>query len=283
MNRNEVIEKTKDILLTAASTFREDQKDVYKRTIASETVPSAKWVLENILENAEVAEKNRSPLCDDTGIPHLFLEAGPSKNISGEMLEAIQEGVAVGLRQLPGRPMAVQGDDEARIDQSGGLSTDPGAMVPAPIMIKPCKEDTIRLHVLMQGGGPEIRGKTYRVFHKHSVQAVMDEVIGWAKEEVGNLGCTPCTAAIGIGRSHFEASSLMIQAMAYGNYNEQSHLEEKITRSINESNVGPLGLSGNTTALATFLRIGPQRASGVRVVCMRLGCCFEPRVASGIL
>ena len=34
-----------------------------------------------------------------------------------------------------------------------------------------------------------------------------------------------------------------------------------------------------TTVLATFMKVGPQRASGVRVVAMRPGCCFEPRMA----
>lgn len=85
--------------------------------------------------------------------------------------------------------------------------------------------------------------------------------------------------AIGIGRSHFEASTMMLEAMVHGNFAVQSDIEREITDRINQSNVGPLGLQGKTTALATFLKVGPQRASGVRIVCLRLGCCVEPRVA----
>ena len=40
----------------------------------------------------------------------------------------------------------------------------------------------------------------------------------------------------------------------------------------------PIGLF-----LATFLEVGPQRASGVRIVSLRPGCCFEPRKASVML
>ena len=89
--------------------------------------------------------------------------------------------------------------------------------------------------------------------------------------------------AIGIGRTHFEAASLMLEAMIHGNFGIQNSIEREITNRINESNVGPLGLKGNTTALASFLRVGPQRASGVRIVCLRLCCCVEPRVANVLL
>lgn len=284
MVQNElIINRVKDTLVRAGSTFREDQKEVYCNAIKNEELPRAKWAMETILENANVAEREKSPLCDDTGIPHLLLEVGPNRNINGEFLEAIKMGIAKGLRELPGRPMAIKGDDKQRLDQSGGLDEDPGALIPAPIIIKPIEEDVIRLYVLMLGGGPAIRGKTYRVFHKHNVSVVTDEIIGWAKESVALLGCSPCTLAVGIGRSQFEATSMMIEAMVYGNYNVQSDLEKQITEKVNESNVGPIGLNGKTSVLATFMKIGPQRASGVRVVCLRPCCCFEPRRASVLL
>jgi fumarate hydratase subunit alpha len=280
MNRNEIIEKVKETLITAGSTFSEDKKEIYRLAIERETVKGAKWVLETTLENALVAEKNRSPLCDDSGIPHLFLEVGPNKSVDGNLIDAIHQGVMEGLRALPGRPMAIMGDDLQRIDQSGGLDIDSGALLPSPILIKRIEEDVIRLHILMHGGGPEIRAKTFRVFHKHKVSVVTDEVIEWAVEGASKLGCSPVTIAIGIGRSHFEATSLMLEAMVFGNHLMQTELEREITKRVNESKVGPLGLGGETTALSTFIKIGPQRASGVRIVSMRPCCGIEPRKAS---
>ena len=73
---------------------------------------------------------------------------------------------------------------------------------------------------------------------------------------------------------------MMMQALVDGKYNEQSEFEKRITDEVNKSNVGPLGLHGDTTVLATFMKVGPQRASGVRIVCMRPCCCFEPRIAT---
>lgn len=275
-----IIEKVADCLVRAGSTFREDQKEAYRRAIANESNEQSCWVMQQVLDNAIVAEERRSPLCDDTGIPHLFLEVGKNRSVSGEMMQEIMEGVKMGLRKLPGRPMAIMGDDYARIDQSGGLDPDSGALKPSPILIKPVDEDVIRLTVLMLGGGPAIRGITQRVFHKHNVDVVVDEIVNRAKEGVSKLGCSPCVLAVGIGRSQFEATGLMMEAMVYGNFDKQSDFEKKITEKVNEANIGPLGLGGKHSVLATFAKIGPQRASGVRIVALRPCCCFEPRRAS---
>lgn len=280
MNNEQIVELVRDTLVNAGSTFKQDKKDAYARAIASETNEKAKWVLQTILDNADAAETHKSPLCDDTGIPHLVLEVGPNAAVTGNMLDAIRQGVAEGLRKLPGRPMGIMGDDSHRIDQSGGLNPDSAGVEPSPILIRRTEEDVVRLHILMFGGGPAIRAKTYRVFHKHNTQVVLDEIVNWAKEGVSLLGCSPCTLAIGIGRSHFEASSLMVQALVDGNYNVQSKMEQEITRRVNEADIGPLGLHGDTSVLATFMKVGPQRASGVRIVCVRPCCCFEPRIAS---
>ena len=280
---NSVIEKVAECLVMAGSTFREDQKEAYRHAINDEDNPNSCWVMRQLLDNALVAEDRKSPLCDDTGIPHLFLEVGPNKYVTGELLQQIQAGIALGLRRLPGRPMAIKGDDMQRIDQSGGLDDDPGALAPSPIIIKSVEENVLRLTVMMLGGGPAIRGVTQRVFHKHSVQAIIEEIVNRAQPAVSQLGCSPCTLAIGIGRSQFEATSLMMEAMAKGNFNEQSVFERNITERVNEANVGALGLGGKCSVLATFAKIGPQRASGVRIVALRPCCCFEPRRATVIL
>lgn len=276
----DIVEKVVDCLVRAGSTFREDQKEAYREAITSEGNEKSCWVMQQVLDNALVAEERRSPLCDDTGIPHLFLEVGKNRAVTGDLLEKIKEGVALGLRQLPGRPMAIKGDDYARIDQSGGLDEDSGALAPSPILIKPVDEDVLRLTVLMLGGGPAIRGITQRVFHKHDVDVVIDEIVNRATEGVAKLGCSPCVLAVGVGRSQFEATSLMMEAMAKGNFNEQNDFERRITNKVNEAGIGALGLGGSHSVLATFAKIGPQRASGVRIVALRPCCCFEPRRAS---
>lgn len=278
------IEEIADTLVKAGSTFRLDQKNAWERAIKRERNSNTRWVMGQVLDNAHEAEKKLCPLCDDTGIPHVYLEVGENRQIDGDLLSDIQLGIRLGLRKLPGRPMAIKGNERQRIDQSGGLDPDPGALEAAPILLRKCPNpDEIRLTILMLGGGPAIRGITHRVFHRHSVQVVIDEIVKRATMAVAELGCSPCTLAVGIGRSQFEATALMLEAMALGSYDNQSDLEQEITDRVNESHTGALGLGGDNSVIATFLNIGPQRASGVRIVALRPCCCFEPRKYTLIL
>ena len=283
LSRNKIEDAVKNGLVKAGTTFRKDQLDTYRNAIRKEKNKNAKWVLERILENSKIAEKRAFPLCDDTGIPHVFVEVGKEVTPPKDWLSAIRNGVAKGLRIMPGRPMAVKGNPVERVEQSKGLFNDPAKLSLAPVIVKPIPGDKLKITVLLLGGGPEIRAKTYRVFHRRSMDVVLEEVAGWASSEMKNVGCTPCVLAIGIGRSHMEASALMLEAMKEGSLNRQNRLEQKVTGIINSTKVGPLGLGGDTTALGTFIKIGPLRASGVRIVSMRPCCCFEPRKATVIL
>jgi fumarate hydratase subunit alpha len=93
------------------------------------------------------------------------------------------------------------------------------------------------------------------------------------------LGCTPSIPSIGIGRTHYEATSLLIKSMVYGNLDNLNEYEKEITARLNDSGIGPMGLGGKTTVLGCYLNIGNQRASGVRIVSVRPACFVEPRVA----
>lgn len=273
----EVVAET---LIEASTTFRRDQFLAYQKAIGKEGNPNARWVLERIVQNAKVAEESRKPLCNDTGIPHLFLEIGEEVPVNGKFFKWVKEGVRIGLQKLPGRPMAVRGNGLERIGQNLGLYDDPGMLSPAPFQIRTKPGRKINVTVMMLGGGPDIRAKTCHLFHRHRGMTLIEETAKWAAEEIGKLGCTPTVVSMGIGRTHYEATCLMLEAMKEGNLMEQNELEERLTEVINQADVGPLGLGGKTTALASFIRVGPLRAGGTRIVSARLGCCWEPRRAT---
>jgi Tartrate dehydratase alpha subunit/Fumarate hydratase class I, N-terminal domain len=159
-------ELVKNAVIEASTTFREDQIQAYHRAVEMEENDNARWVLELLLENAEVASGNKVPLCDDTGIPHVLVELGVGTKFNPDLFHQIEEGVASGLIELPGRPMAVQGDDIERIEQSQGLYNNPGKVIPPSVLVDKMDDDGVKIHILMLGGGPEIRSRTYRVFHQ---------------------------------------------------------------------------------------------------------------------
>ena len=276
-------EAVADALVRAGSSFTPGLRAAYARALSLETDERSLWAMRQYLENADVAERRQLPLCDDTGIPHVLLEVGELAEFGGPQLGAVTEGIAKGLRRLPGRPMAVLGDDIQRVEQSAGLSLYSEDVVPPAFSVKQIPGDRVRSTVLLLGGGPEIRAKTYRIFHKHHLETVLDEVAQWGIEAVRELGCTPVVVAVGLGRTHFEATNLMLEAMARGDLEKQTPLEQRITDTINAGGIGPLGLGGRISVLGSLLNIGPQRASGVRIASMRTCCGIEPRRATAEL
>lgn len=267
-------------VVVASTTFRPDQIRRYQAVIAEQKESNPEWVLARILENSQAAQAEKIPLCNDTGIPHLFIEVGDNAALPAGFLPALRRGVAAGLRLLPGRPMGIKGDDIQRMTQSGGLDENPDGVLTAPPQMRSIPGDKVKVTVLMLGGGPEIQGKTIRIFHRHSLDVIEKEMVTWAKEGTFKLGCTPATLAFGVGRTQVEASSLSLEALLDADFDRQSPLEAKITAAVNQSDVGPLGMGGPTTVLGTFIKVGPQRASGIRVLSLRVGCCYDPRRAT---
>lgn len=291
MNLSLEIEKA---LIKASTSYPIDRIKAFKKAMAQEKDENAVWSLGLMLENAETANRKKLPLCDDTGIPHVFIELGENKTISSQFFKDIKEGISNGFKKLPGRPMAVKGNDLERLEQSKGLWGESEKMIPPSFLIDNCEggelngnyhcdvesNDKTKVHLLLLGGGPEIRAKTYRVFHRRNYKEVLNTAIFRLEEKLALLGCTPSIPAIGIGRTHFEANSLLLKAMIYGNLNNQSESENYITNKLNKTNIGPMGLGGKTTVLGSFVNIGPQRASGVRILATRPSCFVEPRVAT---
>ena len=277
-------------IVKASTALSKDNYNALKKAIANEDDANARWALEIILKNYQVAEKTKFPLCDDTGIPHVIIELGSERQITGDLIKQIHEGIYDGLNNLPARPMAVKGNDIERIEQNKGLYDEPGMLRPASILIdhaddessykRDISPDTLNIHFLLEGGGPEIRSKTYRVYHQRSFENVISTACEWLESSLKMLGCTPSIPSIGIGRTHYEATSLLLKSIAYGNLDNQSNVEREITERLNDSGIGPLGFGGKTTVLGCYLNIGNQRASGVRIVSIRPSCFVEPRVAT---
>ncbi len=277
----DIVDEVSNSIIKASTQLSGDKLNALNLAIERETNDNAHWALTQILENYQAAQKDKLPLCDDTGIPHVIVELGCQRQITSDLISQINWGIYKGLNELPARPMAVRGNSIERIEQSKGLYDDAGLLKPASFLIDNCDNpDTLNIHFLLQGGGPEIRAKTYRVYHKRSFENVINTAIAWLEDSLKLLGCTPSIPSIGIGRTHYEASSLMLKSMIYGNLDDLNQYEQYVTDKLNESNIGPLGFGGKTTVLGTFLKIGNQRASGVRIVSVRPSCFVEPRKAT---
>lgn len=148
-------------IIKASTNLSKDKRKALEHAIAVEDNENAKWALTQILENYNVAERTDFPLCDDTGIPHVIIEMGEDREISGDLVNQIHRGIELGLNNLPARPMAVKGDEFQRIEQSEGLYDEPGMLHPASILIdnvndestysRDISPDTLNIHFLLEG------------------------------------------------------------------------------------------------------------------------------------
>ncbi len=76
-----------------------DVKDAIRAARAAEDWPVAQGVLDCILENQNIAEGGRIPICQDTGAACVFLELGQDVHIAGgDLARAVDEACA-GLHQ----------------------------------------------------------------------------------------------------------------------------------------------------------------------------------------
>ena len=120
----------------------------------------------------ELLEANKFPLCDDTGIPHVLIEVGNNVQLAGGFFQDINEGISEGLKELPGRPMAVKGNSIERIEQSKGLYESPEKLLSPSFVVDTMNDEGINIHILMLGGGPKygprlIRFSTRGIIEKY--------------------------------------------------------------------------------------------------------------------
>ena len=94
MTGETIVDAVCEAVITASTTFREDQIRVYEKAIENESNKNARWVLDRILENSRIAEQEqRFPMCNDTGIPHAFVEIGRDYQIPPRFFDSIKVGV----------------------------------------------------------------------------------------------------------------------------------------------------------------------------------------------
>ena len=85
------------LCISANEHLPEDVKDAIRSCRACEDGEIAKGVLDNIIENFEIADKECVPVCQDTGMACVFLEIGQDVHLTGGSLtEAVNEGVRRG-------------------------------------------------------------------------------------------------------------------------------------------------------------------------------------------
>ncbi|SHG80342.1 fumarate hydratase subunit alpha [Thermosyntropha lipolytica DSM 11003] len=228
---------------------------------------TARKILEILLTNADMALKERMPLCQDTGMVVVEVKLGQEVEITGGSLkEAINEGIREGYRK---------GYFRASVVNDPILRKNTGDNTPGIIHMEMVPGENIEIIVLPKGAGSENMGRVAMLKPLKGVEGIKEFVLQ-AVKEAGSNPCPPLIVGVGVGgnmeKAAYLAKKALMRPVDIRNEREDiKRLEEELLYAINALNIGPQGLGGKTTALAVNIETYPTHIASLPVA-VNLGC-----------
>ncbi len=240
----------------------EDVLTAIKQARKNEESPAAKDVLDRILENAEIARKEKIPLCQDTGTAVVFLELGQEVHITGgDLYSAIDEGVRQGYEEGYLRKSMVRQPYSARVNTEDNT--------PAIIYTDIVPGDKLKITAMPKGAGAENMTRLTMLLPASGRQGIIDFVVKTI-DEAGSNACPPLIVGVGIGgtaeRTLILAKKALLRGVGKPNPDaEVAELERELLKRINNLGIGPMGYGGRTTALAVHIEVLPAHIASLPV------------------
>ena len=238
----------------------QDVKNCIEGAYAQENWPQAREILERIMENYQIADREDCPVCQDTGVACVFVKLGQEVHIQGNLNEAIHEGVRQGYRDGYLRKSVVR-------DPLDRVNT--GDNTPAMIYFDIVPGDTLEITVAPKGFGSENMSQIKMLKPSDGEQGVKDFIVK-VVEEAGPNPCPPIVVGVGVGGTFDKAAFLAKKALMRhaGEHNPDPYyaaMEQELLERINAIGIGPQGFGGKTTALAVHIEQFPTHIAGLPV------------------
>jgi len=257
-----IIESVRRLCMESNYYLGEDVLAALRSYREVETSPVGREVLDQILENAEIARNEQMPLCQDCGLTVVFVELGQDIHITGGGLkEAIAEGVRRGYGDGFLRKSIVDHPFSSRVNTKDNT--------PPVIHTSVVPGDRLKITVAPKGGGSENMSQLAMLKPADGRQGVVDFVV----ESVRRAGANPCPpiiVGVGIGGSAEKVMwlakhSLLREVGQPSPDPEVSELETEILERVNRIGIGPQGFGGLTTALAVHVETFPCHIASMPV------------------
>lgn len=248
-----------DLCIKANLVLRKDVLSALKQAAAKETGKRAKKILNVIIDNAAIAKNEKLAICQDTGMPVVFLEIGHDVKITGDLIRAVNRGVESGYKKGYLRNSIVKHP----------LSRGMPGYFPAVIHTDITKGSKLKITVFPKGFGSENKSQL-KMFKPTAGVAEIKKFIIEAVKVAGPDACPPYIVGVGIGGTADYACLLAKKALLK-NVGEKSKLEQDLLKAINKLNIGPMGLGGKATALGVNVETYPTHIAGMPV-CVNISC-----------
>lgn len=252
----DVIER---LCMEANQVLPQDIKDAISTCRSQEDGDIACGILDNIIENYQIAENEQVPICQDTGMACVFLEIGQDVHITdGDLTEAVNEGVRRGYTKGYLRKSVVK--DPVRRGNTGDNT-------PAMLYTEIVPGEQIKVTVGPKGFGSENMSAIRMFKPSAGIQGIKDFIIETV-ETAGPNPCPPMVVGVGIGGTFDKAALLAKKALMRPVDTSNSDpyyadLEKEMLQKINELGIGPQGFGGRTTAIGLNIETMPTHIAGM--------------------
>lgn len=257
----ELVKQTvKELAIEACENIGEDILTKLRKALKEEQSPLGREVLQQIITNDEIAQKERVPMCQDTGIVVVFVELGSQIVFEGDIYKAINEGVAEAY---------VEGNLRKSVVAHPLVRKNTGTNAPAVTHIKIVPGTDVKITVAPKGGGSENMSLVKMLIPADGVEGIKKLVLKTIFES-GGKPCPPIVVGIGLGGT-FEKAALLAKEALMRDLGDKSDdpviakLEEELLEEINKLGVGPMGFGGTTTALGVKINTYPCHIASLPV------------------
>lgn len=258
---SEITKNIKEMCIEVNHCLSSDMKELLYQAAEKEESPLGIQILNQLKENLTIAQEDKIPICQDTGMAVVFLEIGQDVHFEGGSLEdAVNEGVREGYRKGYLRKSVVK---DPLIRENTKDNT------PAVIHYSIISGDKVKITLAPKGFGSENMSRVFMLKPADGIEGVKEAVLT-AVQDAGPNACPPMVVGVGIGGT-FEKCALMAkQALARPADEEAKipyvkELEKELLEKINKLGIGPAGLGGTTTALAVNINTYPTHIAGLPV------------------
>ena len=274
-NQNIVENVAIKLLQLAVTELPQDVKEALQNAYRREESEAGKTQLKAILNNIELAEKMRTPMCQDTGVIIFYLKAGAQVKGLDKIEEALRNATKRATKEVPLRPNAVNpftrkntGDNTGRFIPFIHWEIVPGNDIEITVFPKGggC-ENVCALGMLRPGEG--VKGLK---------KFVVDTII-----KAGAKPCPPNIIGVAVGGGADIAMKLaketLLRPLNQSNPDPKlAKLEKELYEAANSTGIGPMGLGGKFTVLGVHVEYAERHpASYPAAVAVQ---CWAARRAS---
>ena len=191
INVDDITGAVAQLAIEATHFLPEDVEGAIRSAKTTEQSPIGIQIIDEILENAEIARTKMLPLCQDTGTAVVHVEIGQNVHITGGyLLDAINAGVEKGY------------DDgylrKSIVSQPLSKRTNTKTSTPAVIHTDIVTGENLKIMFMPKGGGCENMSRYQNFLPGAGTSAVTDFVCETVDLSGGNP-CPPLLIGVGVG------------------------------------------------------------------------------------